>query len=258
MQPRPRFPMQGGMGQGMMSPGQGLFGGGNPMMGQSSGPFGGRSPMMGPSSGPFEGRSPMMGGQQMGRGGGGFLSRLLGRGNPAGGAAGGLRGMQGMQGMQGLGAGRAATGGGGGILQSMSNPSGIMGFLNNTQQVLKTAQSIGPMIQQYGPLVKNLPAMWKLYRGLKMHRIARKRPQIKRLKKKKNVQRNHPVPKKSALIQKLKEQIQKEQQSEHKQQGKKTTKNQSQYLKIKKRKVLLFQNYTFKKNADNSILFKFV
>jgi hypothetical protein len=49
----------------------------------------------------------------------------------------------------------------------MSNPSGIMGFLNNTQQVLKTAQSFGPIIQQYGPLVKNIPAMWKLYRGLK-------------------------------------------------------------------------------------------
>jgi hypothetical protein len=23
------------------------------------------------------------------------------------------------------------------------------------------------MVQQYGPMVKNLPAMWKLYRGLK-------------------------------------------------------------------------------------------
>jgi hypothetical protein len=103
----------------------------------------------------------MGGGQQMGRGGGGFLSKLFGRGNPTSGAAGGLRGMQA--------AGRAVSGGGsgGGILQSLSNPAGITGFLNNTQNVLKTAQSFGPMIQQYGPIVKNLPAMWRLYRGFK-------------------------------------------------------------------------------------------
>jgi hypothetical protein len=58
-------------------------------------------------------------------------------------------------------AGRAAGAGG---------PGGIMNFLNNTQQFLRTAQSIGPMVQQvqqFAPLVKNLPAMWKLYRGLK-------------------------------------------------------------------------------------------
>jgi YqfQ-like protein len=49
----------------------------------------------------------------------------------------------------------------------LTNPQAINGFLNNTQQVLKAAQSIGPMIQQYAPIVRNLPAMWKLYKGLK-------------------------------------------------------------------------------------------
>ena len=98
------------------------------------------------------------GAQQMNRGGG-LLSQLFGRGT----AARGL-GMNGLAGMQN--AGRAAAGGGS-LLQNLTNPAGISGFLNNTQQVIKTAQTIGPMIQQYGPIVKNLPAMWKLYRGLK-------------------------------------------------------------------------------------------
>ncbi|MCM2531615.1 YqfQ family protein [Neobacillus pocheonensis] len=121
MQPRPRIPMQGGMGPQMM--GRSPFGGGNPMMGPGSNPFGGRNPLMG----------QMMGRpQQMSRGGGGLLSKILGRGNQAA----GVRGLGGIQG-----AGRAATGGGGGLLQSLSNPSGISSMLNNTQQVLKTAQS---------------------------------------------------------------------------------------------------------------------
>jgi hypothetical protein len=32
---------------------------------------------------------------------------------------------------------------------------------------LNSVQSITPMIQQYGPLVKNIPMMWKLYKGFK-------------------------------------------------------------------------------------------
>jgi hypothetical protein len=92
-------------------------------------------------------------GNQSGRMGG-----LMGMGNQAG-RAGGLMGMGQ--------AGRAAGGAGSSLL---GNSGGIMNFLNNTQQVLRTAQSIGPMVQQfqqYGHLVKNIPAMWKLYRGLK-------------------------------------------------------------------------------------------
>ncbi|MFL6556012.1 MAG: VrrA/YqfQ family protein [Bacillus sp. (in: firmicutes)] len=153
MQPRPRMPMQGGMGP---MP----FGRTNQMMNPGSNPFGGRNPMMGPTSNHFSGGfNPMMGQMmgrpnQMNRGGGGLLSKLLGKGNQAG----GFMGMQT--------AGKAASGGGG-LLQSLSNPGGLTSILNNTQQVLKTAQSIGPMVQQYGPMIKNLPAMWKIYKGFK-------------------------------------------------------------------------------------------
>lgn len=156
MQPRPRMPFQGGMGSGpfgprsqMMNPGFSPFGGRNPMMGAPSNPFGrGNNPMMGQMMGRA---NPMT----AGRGGGGLLSKILGgRTQP-----GGLMGMQA--------AGRAATGNGGGLLQTLSNPGGITTMLNNTQQVLKTAQSFGPMIQQYGPMIKNLPAMWKIYKGFK-------------------------------------------------------------------------------------------
>lgn len=85
---------------------------------------------------------------------GGILAKLLGKGTQRGA---GINHFV-------LGQGKVAKGG---LLQTLTNPGAINGFLNNTQQVLKTAQSVGPMIQQYGPLVKNLPAMWKLYRGLK-------------------------------------------------------------------------------------------
>lgn len=143
MQPRQRFPVQGGM---MM--GQGPFAG----HGQMMSPFGGRRQMMG-SQRQFSGGNQMMGGPQARRSGGGLLSKIIGGKSSAG-----------------SGGSRIASGGSGGvgsILKSLSNPTNLSGFLNNTQQVLKTAQSIGPMIQQYGPLVKNLPAMWKLYKGLK-------------------------------------------------------------------------------------------
>ncbi|XJZ26253.1 VrrA/YqfQ family protein [Bacillota bacterium Lsc_1132] len=119
--------------------------------------FSGRGPMIGmnrmPQQNPF-----FRGTQQMNRGGG-LLSKILGRGTSAPGT-----GMNGLFGTQT--ASRAAAGGGS-FLQNLTNPAGISGFLNNTQQVLKTAQTFGPMIQQYGPIVKNLPAMWKLYRGFK-------------------------------------------------------------------------------------------
>ncbi|OLS41665.1 VrrA/YqfQ family protein [Bacillus sp. MRMR6] len=153
MQPRPRIPFQGGMGPRMMGPGQmrGPYGGGGQRMMGAANPFGGGNQMMGSMMGRPPGRS----------GGGGILSKLLGGNKQAMGA---------LQGIQGAARNSASGGSGGGIgsiLQTLSKPDGLSGFLNNTQQVLQTAQSFGPMIQQYGPLVKNLPAMWKLYKGLK-------------------------------------------------------------------------------------------
>lgn len=152
----PQLPF-GGMGSRMMGSG---FGGSSPMMGMNR-MF--RPPMMGPMMG---------GGPQMNRGGG-LLARLLGRGNP-GGAMNGFMGMP----QAGAGAARGLMGmpqagsaaGGGSFLQSLSNPGGLSGFLNNTQQVIRTVQSIGPMVQQfqqYSSLIRNIPAMWKLYQGLK-------------------------------------------------------------------------------------------
>ncbi|MFI8685434.1 VrrA/YqfQ family protein [Rossellomorea sp. NPDC077527] len=55
----------------------------------------------------------------------------------------------------------------GGIIQTLLNPGNVNSFLSNTQQMLQTAQQLGPMFQQYGPMVKNIPSLWKLYRGLK-------------------------------------------------------------------------------------------
>ncbi|MDF2859395.1 MAG: hypothetical protein K0Q87_5246 [Neobacillus sp.] len=151
MQTRHRFPVQRGM---MMR--QGPFTGNGHMMG----PFGSGGPLMGPPR--QYGGNPMMGRSQgQRRSGGGLLSKILG-GKGTGSQGGVLGGMQ---------AARHSTSSGtgsiGSILKTLSNPNGLSGFLNNTQQVLQTAQSLGPMIQQYGPIVKNLPAMWRLYKGLK-------------------------------------------------------------------------------------------
>jgi hypothetical protein len=133
----PRNPMQGGMGPRMMGSG-----------------FGGRSPMMGMNrmSRPQMMNPMMRGPRQLGQGGG-LLSKILGKKGPGG--------------MGGLAGPTRAAGSSGSLMQTLSNPGGLTGFLNNTQQILKTAQTVGPMLQQYGPLIKNLPAMWKLYKGLK-------------------------------------------------------------------------------------------
>ena len=156
-QPKPRYPMYGRMGPNMM--GRGPYGGQQYMMN----PYGGSGQMMGFQQN-YNSGSAMMG-QTMGRGqgrrnGGGLLSKILG-GKKQGNQRAGLGGVQS--------GGRAAPSGGGvgSLLQTLSNPNSLSGFLNNTQQVLNSVQSITPMIQQYGPLVKNIPMMWKLYKGFK-------------------------------------------------------------------------------------------
>lgn len=90
--------------------------------------------------------------------GGGLLSKLLGQVNQTGAS----------QGFNPLSFGtQQAARGGGGLLKTLTNPGTINSFLTNTQKVLSTAQQVGPLVNQYGPIVKNLPMMWKLYRGLK-------------------------------------------------------------------------------------------
>lgn len=117
--------------------------GGHPMMNRMSG---GMRPPRGPQ-----------------RGGGGLLAKLLGK---SGGQSGGANPFSSFPTRA---AGRATTGAGGsgGILKTLTDPNALNGLLTNTQKVLNTAGQIGPVIQQYGPLVRNLPSLWKLYKGFK-------------------------------------------------------------------------------------------
>ncbi|PAD39291.1 hypothetical protein CHH53_05900 [Terribacillus sp. 7520-G] len=51
-----------------------------------------------------------------------------------------------------------------------SSPSGgisLLDMLNHTQNALKAAESFMPMVQEYGPMVKNLPSMLKMMKALK-------------------------------------------------------------------------------------------
>lgn len=64
------------------------------------------------------------------------------------------------------------------LLQSIANPEKINSFLSQTQQVLGTAKQFGPMVQQYGPVVKNIPSMWKMYRAMKDAPEAEQEPKI--------------------------------------------------------------------------------
>lgn len=127
------------------------FGPRNPGMMPFMGNFNFGSSPMRPSFRPFMGAPQQM--MQRG-GGGGLLSRLFG-------------GRQGMgMGLNQMRAAGSTAAQGGGLLRTL-NPTSIGSFLTNTQKVLNTAQQVGPLVQQYGPMVKNIPSIWRLYRGLK-------------------------------------------------------------------------------------------
>ncbi|WP_332632136.1 VrrA/YqfQ family protein [Halalkalibacter flavus] len=76
------------------------------------------------------------------RGGGGFLSRILG----------GLGGAQGAAGNPMMGGFLSAGGGG----------MNFSTLLTNAQKVLGLTHQVVPMIQQYGPLIRNAPTIWKI------------------------------------------------------------------------------------------------
>ncbi|MCZ0755579.1 VrrA/YqfQ family protein [Anoxybacillus sp. J5B_2022] len=82
--------------------------------------------------------------------GGGFLSRLFSRGPAMPSSP-----FAALTPMQNAASSTSATGG------------GISGMLTNVQKMLGIAQNVMPMVQQYGPLVKNLPAMMKIWKELK-------------------------------------------------------------------------------------------
>ncbi|WP_240507984.1 YqfQ family protein [Virgibacillus indicus] len=44
---------------------------------------------------------------------------------------------------------------------------GLSKTLTNVQQVLKMVESTAPIVQQYGPMVKNLPAMYRMMKAFK-------------------------------------------------------------------------------------------
>ncbi|THE15443.1 hypothetical protein E1I69_00900 [Bacillus timonensis] len=109
--------------------------------------------------GMFGGMQGMQGMQGQGRAGlGGLLRRLIpgmGQSNPT-------RGMGGMTGL--FNPSQAMNAG---TLQNLTNPSNLSSMLGNVQKTLKMAESVVPMVQQYGPLMKNIPAMIKMYSALK-------------------------------------------------------------------------------------------
>lgn len=55
---------------------------------------------------------------------------------------------------------------GGGILETLKNPDSLNNMLSNTQKVLQAAEQFTPMVEQYGPVVKNLPSMWKVFKSI--------------------------------------------------------------------------------------------
>ncbi|WP_230130525.1 YqfQ family protein [Bacillus sp. CECT 9360] len=52
-------------------------------------------------------------------------------------------------------------------VEPIKSTASLTSVLANTQKVLSAAEQIGPMVHQYGPIIKNLPAMWKMYRSMK-------------------------------------------------------------------------------------------
>jgi len=46
------------------------------------------------------------------------------------------------------------------------NPERLTHFLGQTQQFLHTGQQVISLYQQYGPLIRNVPALWKMYRSM--------------------------------------------------------------------------------------------
>lgn len=107
---------------------------------------------------------------------GGILSKLLGKGNVASNSLQGMsrmgfpvsRGMFGPgipPGMGGMVNSGGSASGLSGILNNLSS-GGIPGMLNNVQKAIGVAQQVGPMIQQYGPFIKNMPAMFKIMKEI--------------------------------------------------------------------------------------------
>jgi hypothetical protein len=84
------------------------------------------------------------------RGAGGLLYKLFSR-------QGGASAMNGI-------AGQTFKGGVGGFLSNLTNPGSAAGMLGNIQKVMNVANQVGPMVQQYGPMIRNIPSLITLYK----------------------------------------------------------------------------------------------
>jgi hypothetical protein len=110
----------------------------------------------GPGGFPFQNRPPVQSQPAEPKGVGGLISKLLNRSNQQSPSPASFFRPP---------AAQAAAGAG--IIEGLKSPGSITTMLSNTQKILTAAEQLGPMVQQYGPLFKNLPAMWKMYRSLK-------------------------------------------------------------------------------------------
>lgn len=49
--------------------------------------------------------------------------------------------------------------------QQGQGPSKMDGYMQTANSFFNTAQQFAPVVQQFAPMVKNIPAMWRLYKG---------------------------------------------------------------------------------------------
>jgi hypothetical protein len=91
--------------------------------------------------------------QMPSRGAGGLFSKLFSK--------------QGAMTMNSFGSQPLQQGAGGFLSKLLSNPGSAGGMLNNIQRAVNVANQVGPMVQQYGPMVRNIPNLIKLYKELK-------------------------------------------------------------------------------------------
>ena len=122
-----------------------------------------RPPIFGPPRASFfRGATPPMGGR-------GLFGAAMPRGGSPLGAAGASKQGGFLSSLFGRGGGSGLAQGAGSAAKAASGGSTLTNFMSSTQKVLAAGERVVPMVrqvQQYGPLIKNLPSMWKIYRGL--------------------------------------------------------------------------------------------
>lgn len=70
----------------------------------------------------------------------------------------------------------------------------LTGFLANAQSLFNQAQQFTPYFQQAAPMLKNLPALWRMYRGFKGDDSDESTSTIPPAETKKSKQQHKPTP----------------------------------------------------------------